>query len=138
MLSEDSDSRCFKTPSDYFCSLEEGHSENSSCFRDAAALDQNNALGKFCISLEILQSRTDLIESDDLEDPLPNGFEIHHPGMSRSDCKLVEKLFSNGRIQIGFNCNLVNLPAHTVLIKGTTIYNPGKMHGLTLVIWISG
>ena len=61
---------------------------------------------------------------------LPFGFAIHHAGMSREDCGLVKELFAGGSIQV-LVCTVtlawgVNLPAHTVIIKGTQIYNPEK------------
>ena len=51
-------------------------------------------------------------------------------GMSREDRALVEDLFAEGHVQV-LVCTAtlawgVNLPAHTVIIKGTQIYNPEK------------
>ena len=62
------------------------------------------------------------------------GFGIHHAGMLRSDRNLVEKLFANKALSV-LCCTAtlawgVNLPAHTVIIKGTQIYMPEK-GGLT-------
>ena len=50
--------------------------------------------------------------------------------MSRKGRGLVEELFADGSIQV-LVCTAtlawgVNLPAHTVIIKGTQIYNPEK------------
>jgi len=50
--------------------------------------------------------------------------------MSREDRTLVEDLFAEGHVQV-LVCIAtlawgVNLPAHTVIIKGTQIYNPEK------------
>ena len=50
--------------------------------------------------------------------------------MSREDRALVEDLFAEGHVQV-LVCTAtlawgVNLPAHTVIIKGTQIYNPEK------------
>lgn len=58
------------------------------------------------------------------------GFGIHHAGMLRSDRTLVEDAFSRGAIKV-LCCTAtlawgVNLPAHTVIIKGTQLYNPAK------------
>lgn len=55
------------------------------------------------------------------------GFGMHHAGMLRSDRSLVESLFSKGLIKV-LCCTAtlawgVNLPAHTVIIKGTQIYD---------------
>jgi len=53
---------------------------------------------------------------------------VHHAGMNREDRSLVEDLFNSGHLQIIVSTSTlawgVNLPAHTVIIKGTTIYNP--------------
>lgn len=58
------------------------------------------------------------------------GMGIHHAGMLRSDRTLVENMFSQGVIKVLF-CTAtlawgVNLPAHTVIIKGTQVYNAEK------------
>ncbi|MCO5560085.1 hypothetical protein L7F22_013691 [Adiantum nelumboides] len=51
------------------------------------------------------------------------GFGIHHAGMTRPDRTLVEELFAGGHIQVLVSTATlawgVNLPAHTVIIKGT-------------------
>ncbi|GAB2210389.1 hypothetical protein Droror1_Dr00015655 [Drosera rotundifolia] len=81
-------------------------------------------------SREILQTHTDLVKSSDLKDLLPYGFAIHHAGMARADRQLVEDLFADGHVQVLVSTATlawgVNLPAHTVIIKGTQIYNPEK------------
>jgi pre-mRNA-splicing helicase BRR2 len=94
----------------------------------------NNTLGRFLkedsASREILQSHTDLVKSKELQNLLPYGFAIHHAGLTRSDRQLVEKLFKYGHVQVLVSTATlawgVNLPAHTVIIKGTQIYNPEK------------
>ncbi|KAL9170519.1 hypothetical protein ABFS82_04G149700 [Erythranthe guttata] len=53
---------------------------------------------------------------------------IHHAGMLRADRGLTERLFSEGLLRV-LVCTAtlawgVNLPAHTVVIKGTQIYDP--------------
>ena len=55
------------------------------------------------------------------------GIGIHHAGMLRSDRTLMETNFSKGRIKV-LCCTAtlawgVNLPAHTVIIKGTQLYD---------------
>ncbi|KAG6820013.1 hypothetical protein H0H93_006477 [Arthromyces matolae] len=79
---------------------------------------------------EILQEEAGNVTDSALKDLLPFGFGIHHAGMNREDRKLVEELFADGSIQV-LVCTAtlawgVNLPAHTVIIKGTQIYNPEK------------
>lgn len=59
------------------------------------------------------------------------GFGIHHAGMLRSDRNLVETLYLKGAINV-LICTAtlawgVNLPAQTVIIKGTEIYAPNKL-----------
>ncbi|RPB01060.1 Sec63-domain-containing protein [Choiromyces venosus 120613-1] len=79
---------------------------------------------------EILQHEADQVADPNLKDLLPYGFAIHHAGMSRADRSTVEDLFSDKAIQV-LVCTAtlawgVNLPAHTVIIKGTLVYSPEK------------
>lgn len=58
------------------------------------------------------------------------GMGIHHAGMLRADRKLTEQMFADGAIKV-LVCTAtlawgINLPAHSVVIKGTDIYNPEK------------
>ena len=58
------------------------------------------------------------------------GMGIHHAGMLRGDRKLSENMFAEGAIKT-LCCTAtlawgVNLPAHTVVIKGTQVYNSEK------------
>ncbi|PAV56692.1 hypothetical protein WR25_04976 isoform F [Diploscapter pachys] len=81
-------------------------------------------------STEILRTEAENVKNFDLKDLLPYGFAIHHAGMNRVDRTLVEDLFADKHIQVLFSTATlawgVNLPAHTVIIKGTQIYNPEK------------
>ena len=68
-----------------------------------------------------------------------NGMGIHHAGMLRGDRKLTENMFNDGAIKV-LCCTAtlawgINLPAHTVVVKGTDIYNPekGKMVDLSIL-----
>ncbi|KAG1789995.1 putative RNA helicase [Suillus plorans] len=79
---------------------------------------------------EILTEEAGNVKDSNLRDLLPFGFAIHHAGMTREDRNLVEELFADGAVQV-LVCTAtlawgVNLPAHTVIIKGTQIYNPEK------------
>ncbi|KIK97275.1 hypothetical protein PAXRUDRAFT_825079 [Paxillus rubicundulus Ve08.2h10] len=79
---------------------------------------------------EILTEEAGNVKDSNLRDLLPFGFAIHHAGMTREDRTLVEELFADGAVQV-LVCTAtlawgVNLPAHTVIIKGTQIYNPEK------------
>ena len=54
------------------------------------------------------------------------GVGVHHAGMLRADRTLTEQLFECGLVKVLF-CTAtlawgVNLPAHTVIIKGTTSF----------------
>lgn len=81
-------------------------------------------------SREILETEAEAVKSADLKGLLPFGLGIHHAGMTRADRTLVEDLFADGHIQVLVSTATlawgVNLPAHTVIIKGTQIYNPVK------------
>ena len=79
---------------------------------------------------EILLEEANNVKDPNLKDLLQFGFGIHHAGMAREDRGLVEELFADGHLQV-LVCTAtlawgVNLPAHTVIIKGTQIYNPEK------------
>ena len=79
---------------------------------------------------EILRVETENVQSSALKDLLPHGFGIHHAGMTRKDRTLVEDLFAGGHLQVLVSTATlawgVNLPAHTVIIKGTQVYDPAK------------
>ncbi|WFD03560.1 RNA helicase [Malassezia obtusa] len=95
---------------------------------------EQETLGRFLpqssASREVLQSELENVHDANLKDVLPYGFGIHHAGMNRADRQLVEDLFADGHLQVLVSTATlawgVNLPAHTVIIKGTQIYNPEK------------
>lgn len=77
------------------------------------------------MSKEVATSR-----STEVRELFAGGFGHHHAGMLRSDRALTERAFSNGTIS-ALVCTAtlawgVNLPAHTVIIKGTQLYSPEK------------
>lgn len=79
---------------------------------------------------EILRSESETVSDGDLKDVMAYGFGIHHAGLKREDRQTVEDLFAQGHLQV-LVCTAtlawgVNLPAHTVVIKGTSIYSPEK------------
>ncbi|KAF2013170.1 Sec63-domain-containing protein [Aaosphaeria arxii CBS 175.79] len=79
---------------------------------------------------EILREEADNVQNAELKELMQYGFGIHHAGMSRADRTTVEDLFADGSLQV-LVCTAtlawgVNLPAHTVIIKGTQIYSPEK------------
>ncbi|PNH38017.1 hypothetical protein VD0004_g8789 [Verticillium dahliae] len=90
----------------------------------------NNILRHDAGSREVLNEASSQATDKELKDLLPYGFGIHHAGMSRIDRTDVEDLFARGAIQV-LVCTAtlawgVNLPAHSVIIKGTQIYSPEK------------
>lgn len=97
------------------------------------ALDRDN-LSDFVrdggATAEILKEELDTVKNQDLKEVLSYGFAIHHAGMVRSDRELVEDLFADRHIAVLVSTATlawgVNLPAHTVIIKGTQIYDPSK------------
>ncbi|KAJ5085699.1 hypothetical protein N7532_010470 [Penicillium argentinense] len=81
-------------------------------------------------SRAILSEEADSVDDAGLKDLLPYGLGIHHAGLSLADRDSVQALFADGSIQV-LVCTAtlawgVNLPAHTVIIKGTQVYSPEK------------
>ena len=97
-----------------------------------AMAEEKDTLGRFMVedsaSQEICKEMAETVKNADLKELLPFGFGIHHAGMVRSDRELMESLFADGHIQVLVSTATlawgVNLPAHTVIIKGTQIYSP--------------
>ena len=81
-------------------------------------------------SKEVLSQNAEKIENMDVRDLLPSGFCVHHAGLSKDDRKLIEDLFADKNIQVLVSTSTlawgVNMPAHTVIIKGTQVYSPEK------------
>ena len=76
-------------------------------------------------STMVLRQEAEQVKNSELKDLLPYGFAMHHAGMSRVDRTLVEDLFADRHIQVLVSTATlawgVNLPAHTVIIKGTQV-----------------
>ncbi|EWM22383.1 u5 small nuclear ribonucleoprotein helicase [Nannochloropsis gaditana] len=95
---------------------------------------ENDTVGQFVAedgaSKAVLVHEAEQTKNEDLKDLLPYGFAIHHAGMNRADRTAVEDLFAAKHAQVLVSTATlawgVNLPAHTVIIKGTQIYNPEK------------
>ncbi|KAI1727001.1 sec63 brl domain-containing protein [Ditylenchus destructor] len=106
--------------------------KTAKAIRDACL--ERDTLSKFMhqesASTEVLRTESEQVSNFDLKDLLPYGFAIHHAGMNRLDRSLVEDLFADKHLQVLVSTATlawgVNLPAHTVIIKGTQIYNPEK------------
>lgn len=79
---------------------------------------------------EILRTESENATNKGLKSVLSMGFGIHHAGMNKDDRQTSEDLFAEGHIKILVSTATlawgVNLPAHTVIIKGTSIYSPQK------------
>ncbi|OWR54796.1 putative pre-mRNA-splicing helicase BRR2, partial [Danaus plexippus plexippus] len=95
---------------------------------------EKDTLGHFLregsASVEVLRTEAEQVKNPELRELLPYGFAIHHAGMSRVDRTLVEDLFADRHIQVLVSTATlawgVNLPAHTVIVKGTQVYSPEK------------
>ena len=79
---------------------------------------------------EILKTEGEKTINNDVRDLLPFGIGVHHAGLPRQDRSMIEDLFAARHLQVLVSTATlawgVNLPAHTVIIKGTQIYNPEK------------
>ncbi|CAL9215734.1 unnamed protein product [Arabidopsis halleri] len=106
--------------------------KTAKAIRDTAMA--NDTLSRFLkedsVTREVLQSHVDIVKNGELKNILPYGFAIHHAGLTRGDREIVENLFAQGHVQVLVSTATlawgVNLPAHTVIIKGTQVYNPEK------------
>ncbi|KAJ1427305.1 Sec63 Brl domain-containing protein, partial [Ochromonadaceae sp. CCMP2298] len=96
--------------------------------------------GKFCTTdlLEnvhhekytLWKKQVDKSRSREVQQLFAKGLGVHHAGMLRADRTLTEQLFEFGLIKV-LCCTStlawgVNLPAHTVIIKGTELYDPER------------
>ena len=79
---------------------------------------------------QLLEDTAEKVTSRELRELLGYGIGIHHAGLSRPDRNVVEELFAAGHLSVLISTSTlawgVNLPAHTVLIKGTQVYSPEK------------
>lgn len=106
--------------------------KTAKALRDLAL--ENDTLSNFVredsASKAVLVEEAENVKSEDLKELLPYGFAIHHAGMARVDRNAVEELFADKHVQVLVSTATlawgVNLPAHTVIIKGTQMYNPEK------------
>lgn len=95
---------------------------------------ENETIGQIlrsdAASRQILTEEAEQVDDASLKDLMPYGLGIHHAGLSLADRDSVQSLFADGSIQV-LVCTAtlawgVNLPAHTVIIKGTQVYSPEK------------
>ena len=87
-------------------------------------------------SKEILKSESNNISDHDLKKLLTHGIGIHHAGLSREDRSMAEDMFADGLLRVLVSTATlawgVNLPAHTVIIKGTDVYSPEQSNWVRL------
>lgn len=85
-------------------------------------------MNKDAANVQILKSESENVLDADLKTLIRTGIGIHHAGLTRDDRSLSEDLFAEGIIRVLVSTATlawgVNLPAHTVIIKGTDIYSP--------------
>lgn len=81
-------------------------------------------------SREILKLEAEEMDNRSLKEIVPAGFGIHHAGLNKRERSVVEDLFAQGHLQVLVSTATlawgVNLPAHTVVIKGTETYSPER------------
>ncbi|KAL5723149.1 DNA helicase [Ranunculus cassubicifolius] len=92
--------------------------------KEEIALFENDTHPQF----ELIKRDVHKSRNKEVVELFESGFGIHHAGMLRSDRVLTERLFSEGHLKV-LVCTAtlawgVNLPAHTVVIKGTQLYDP--------------
>jgi activating signal cointegrator complex subunit 3 len=73
--------------------------------------------------------KENLLVNKDLKTLVSRGLGAHNAGLCRKDRRLIENGFLEGTLRV-VCCTAtlawgVNLPAHTVVIKGTDVYEPG-------------
>ncbi|ELP91343.1 U5 small nuclear ribonucleoprotein 200 kDa helicase, putative [Entamoeba invadens IP1] len=83
-------------------------------------------------SEEVLRSESSKFDNTELQELVRVGVGIHHAGMNKDDRRLVEDLYADNHLQVLVSTATlawgVNLPAHTVIIKGTQVYSPEAGH----------
>ncbi|EAZ63248.2 RNA helicase-related protein required for pre-mRNA splicing [Scheffersomyces stipitis CBS 6054] len=79
---------------------------------------------------EILKQEANGFKDLSLKEIVPGGIGIHHAGLIKGERSVVEDLFAQGHLQVLVSTATlawgVNLPAHTVIIKGTETYSPER------------
>ncbi|KAK9846320.1 hypothetical protein WJX81_001437 [Elliptochloris bilobata] len=92
---------------------------------DGAAFDCTDQEAYPYMAKDVKRSR-----NKEVQELFPSGIGIHHAGMLRSDRNLMERAFASGLLKVLCTTATlawgVNLPAHTVIIKGTQLYDAQK------------
>jgi ATP-dependent DNA helicase HFM1/MER3 len=84
---------------------------------------------------EMLDKASYNIKDMELRQLIKSGVAVHHAGLDRNDRNIVEKAFTQRHLLILFATSTlsmgINLPARTVIIKGTFTYNQNGFAELT-------
>ena len=90
----------------------------------------DGASGAHAAAVKKFQTEVNKSKNPEVKELFAKGFGCHNAGMLRADRSLVERAFAAGAIKT-LVCTAtlawgVNLPAHLVVIKGTTLYDPQR------------
>lgn len=92
--------------------------------------EEDKSLNLNAGTLEILRQEAEYMMDSNLKDIVASGFGMHHAGLNKGERSVVEDLFAQGHLKVLVSTATlawgVNLPAHTVVIKGTETYSPEK------------
>ncbi|KAL2264567.1 hypothetical protein VTJ83DRAFT_7077 [Remersonia thermophila] len=107
------------------------------CFTRKSCEDTAAMLAQFAAGrapgdrLWLLPSQPVAVANRDLQDVVKSGVAFHHAGLDAQDRAAIEKAFLSG--QLGLICCTstlavgINLPCHTVILKGTVCFNDQKL-----------
>jgi len=95
-----------------------------------ASADSGDDAGGHGAVIKKFQAEVNKSKNPEVKELFAKGFGCHNAGMLRADRSLVERAFAAGAIKV-LVCTAtlawgVNLPAHLVVIKGTTLYDPQR------------
>lgn len=98
--------------------------------REAASREGPEVLGRFGSPSPEVKQLAGQINDKQLRNCALVGIAFHHAALSWSDRKIVESMFRKQYIAVVCTTTTlslgVNLPAHLVIVKGTTFYNRGN------------
>lgn len=101
-----------------------------SCYQTAQKLAGEGTFVGKNYHLSVLRALQNTLKDAKLKENILKGIAFHHAGLSLPDRQAVEKYFSDGFIPVLISTSTlalgVNLPAHLVVIKGTSHYVNGE------------